>query len=93
MHDNNLVSAGTLIIGLPEETEEDIIKTQELLDEIKDIRGLIVPLFFVPLGSLTKEDWFKDTKLHNRHTELMIQCAEHDFKWADNLIEWAFKNK
>jgi radical SAM superfamily enzyme YgiQ (UPF0313 family) len=93
MHDNNLVPAGTLIVGLPEETEDDIIKTQELLDDLKNIRSLIVPLFFVPLGRLKDKEWFKDTKLHTKHRELMIQCAEHDFKWADNLIDWAFKGK
>ena len=93
MHDNNLVPAGTLIVGLPEETEDDIIKTQELLDDLKNIRSLIVPLFFVPLGRLKDKDWFKDTKLHRQHRELMTQCAEHDFKWAGNLIDWAFKGK
>ena len=93
MHDNQLVPAGTIIVGLPEETEDDIIKTQELLDDLKNIRSLIVPLFFVPLGRLKDKDWFKDTKLHKQHHELMIQCAEHDFKWADTLIDWAFKDK
>jgi radical SAM superfamily enzyme YgiQ (UPF0313 family) len=93
MHDNHLVPAGTLIVGLPEETEEDIIKTRELMDDLKDIRSLIVPLFFVPLGRLNDKDWFKDTKMSKHHRELMIQCAEHDFKWVDSLIDWAFKDK
>ncbi|MCL2135262.1 MAG: B12-binding domain-containing radical SAM protein [Candidatus Bathyarchaeota archaeon] len=93
MHDNKLVPAGTLILGLPEETEDDIIKTQELMDDLKDMRSLIVPLFFVPLGSLKDKDWFKDAKMNKPHRELMIQCAEHDFKWADSLIDWSFKGK
>jgi radical SAM superfamily enzyme YgiQ (UPF0313 family) len=93
MHDNHLVPAGTLIVGLPEETEEDIIKTQELMDDLKDIRSLIVPLFFVPLGRLEDKEWFKDTKMSKLHRTLMIQCAEHDFKWADSLIDNAFKDK
>ncbi|MCL1977192.1 MAG: B12-binding domain-containing radical SAM protein [Candidatus Bathyarchaeota archaeon] len=93
MHDHNLVPAGTLIVGLPDETEDDIIRTQELMDDLKGMRSLIVPLFFVPLGRLTDEDWFKDTKMNKQHRELMIQCAEHDFKWVDNLIDWTFKGK
>jgi Fe-S oxidoreductase len=45
MHDNKLVPACTLIVGLPEETEDDITKTLELVDDLKGMRSLIVPLF------------------------------------------------
>ena len=93
MHDNRLVPAGTLIVGLPDEREEDIIKTIELMDDLKEMRSLIVPLFFVPLGRLRGADWFTDTKLNELHKELLIQCAEHDFYWVDNLIDWTFKGK
>jgi len=93
MHDNMLVPAGTLIMGLPEEAEEDIIKTMELMDDIKDCRSLIVPLFFVPLGRLKNRDWFKDTEMNELHKQLMFQCAEHAFRWVDNLIDMAFMDK
>jgi len=45
MHDNKLVPVYTLIVGLPEEKEEDIIKTMELVDDLKGFRSLVVPLF------------------------------------------------
>ncbi|MGD0405564.1 MAG: radical SAM protein [Candidatus Bathyarchaeia archaeon] len=93
MHDNKLVPACTLILGLPEEQESDIIKTMELVDDLKEMRSLIVPLFFVPLGKLKSEDWFTDTKLSELHKQLLIQCAEHDFYWVDNLLDWAFSGK
>ena len=93
MHDNMLVPAGTLIVGLPEETEEDIIKTMELMDDVKDYRSLIVPLFFVPLGRLKNRDWFKDTEMNELHKQLMFQCAEHAFRWVDNLIDMAFMDR
>jgi len=93
MHDNLLVPAGTLIVGLPEETEDDLLKTMDLLDEVKDCRSLIVPLFFVPLGKMKNEDWFKDTALTELHERLIIQCAEHDFRWIDNLIDMAFAGR
>ncbi|MCW4024806.1 MAG: B12-binding domain-containing radical SAM protein [Candidatus Bathyarchaeota archaeon] len=93
MHDNRLVPACTLIVGLPEEQEEDVLKTMDLVDDLKDMRSLIVPLFFVPLGKLTSENWFTDTKLNKLHRELLIKCAEHDFHWVDNLIDWTFKGK
>ncbi len=93
MHDNKLVPACTLIVGLPEEQESDIIKTMELVDDLKEMRSLIVPLFFVPLGKLKSEDWFTETKLSEVHKQLLIQCAEHDFRWVDNLLDWSFSGK
>ncbi len=92
-HDNKLVPACTLIVGLPDEKEEDITKTMDLVDDLKGMRSLIVPLFFVPLGHLTSQDWFTRTKLSARHKQLLIQCAEHDFYWVDNLLDWSFNGK
>ncbi len=93
MHDNMLVPAGTLIVGLPEEQEDDILKTMDMMDDIKDCRSLIVPLFFVPLGRLRSEDWFKDTEITELHRQLLIQCSEHDFKWMGNLMDMSFAGK
>ena len=93
MHDNGLVPAGTLIVGLPEEREEDLLKTIEMVDDLKGYRSLIVPLFFVPLGRLRNEDWFKDTAITELHRQLLIQCSEHDFHWMGDLINIAFKGR
>ncbi len=93
MHDHKLIPAGTLIVGLPEETEDDIIKTMELVDDIKDCRSLLVPLFFVPLGRLKNKDWFTQTEVNELHKELMFQCAEHSLRWVDNLIDMSFMDK
>lgn len=93
MHDNKLVPACTLILGLPDEREEDIIKTMDLVDDLKGMRSLIVPLFFVPLGKLKSEDWFTETRLSELHKQLLILCAEHDFYWVDNLLDWSFSGK
>jgi len=90
MHDNMLVPACTLIVGVPEETEDDLLKTMELIDDLKGCRSLIVPLFFVPMGRLKDEDWFKDTKMTKVHEELMIKCIEHDYRWVDDLISISF---
>jgi radical SAM superfamily enzyme YgiQ (UPF0313 family) len=93
MHDNMMVPACTLIVGLPDEKEEDVIKTMDLVDDLKGMRSLIVPLFFVPLGKLKSENWFRDTQLSELHRKLLIQCAEHDFYWVDNLLDWTFTGK
>ncbi len=93
MHDNKLVPACTVIVGLPDEREEDVIKTMDLIDDLKDMRSLIVPLFFVPLGKLQSADWFEETTLSALHKQLLIRCAEHDFYWVDNLLDWSFSGK
>ena len=93
MHDNMMIPACTLIVGLPEEKEDDVLKTMELLDDLKGCRSLIVPLFFVPLGRLKSEDWFRKAELNDLHKQLLFQCAEHDFSWLDNLIDLAFAGK
>ena len=92
-HDNMLVPACTLIVGLPDEQESDVLKTMDLIDDLKDMRCLIVPLFFVPLGKLTCEDWFTRTNLKELHKKLLIQCAERDFRWVDKLIDLSFSGK
>ncbi len=93
MHDNLLVPAGTLIVGLPEETEDDLLRTMDMIDDVKDCRSLIVPLFFVPLGKLKSEDWFKEAEMTKLHKDLLIKCAEHDFRWIDNLVNITFTGK
>jgi len=93
MHDNKLIPACTLIIGVPEETEEDLVKTIELMDDLGDVRSLIVPLFFVPMGRLKDEEWFKDTQMTELHKELLKKCLEHDFYWVEKLIDLSFAGK
>ena len=93
MHDQKLIPAATLIVGLPEETEDDILKTMELVDDVKDCRSLIVPLFFVPLGRLKNKDWFREAQVNKLHEQLMFQCAEHSLHWVDNLLDMSFADK
>jgi radical SAM superfamily enzyme YgiQ (UPF0313 family) len=90
MHDHMLVPACTLIVGVPEETEDDLVKTMELLDDVRDCRSLIVPLFFVPMGRLKDEDWFKDTKMTKMHEQLLTKCVQHDYHWIDDLMGISF---
>ena len=91
-HDNMLVPACTIIVGLPEEQESDILKTMDLVDDLKDMRSLIVPLFFVPLGTLKNKDWFTDKKINDLHRQLLLQCAKRDFRWVDDLIDLSWSD-
>jgi len=91
MNDNSFVAACTLIVGLPEETGDDIIKTIELVDDLKDFKSLIVPLFFVPMGQLKNQEWFKYEELSELHKELLRVCVRHDLYWARKILDSYFE--
>ena len=93
MHENNIIPAATLILGLPEETPEDVVKTAELLDRLKPYRSLIVPMFFVPMGVLKNKDWFTDVEVKDEHIEVMRRCFWHSVRWAEEIIEKFYLRK
>jgi len=91
--DNNFVAACTLVVGLPEETEEDVIKTIELIEDLKDFKSVIVPLFFVPLGRLKDKDWFKFEQMTPLHKELLLKCLRHDIYWVRIILKSYFEGQ
>lgn len=93
MHDNGLVPACTLIVGAPEETEEDLIKTIELVDDLEEIKSLIVPLYFVPMGKLKSENWFRCEEITGLYRELLVKCLNHDLRWVYTLIDSSFSGR
>jgi len=93
MHDYGLVPACTLIVGVPEETEDDLIKTIELVDDLKDVKSLIVPLYFVPMGRLKDEDWFRCGEITGLYRELLVKCLKHDIRWVYSLIDDSFAGR
>jgi len=87
--ENKIVPACTLIIGLPGETEDDIIKTIELVDRVFDLPGLIVPLIFVPMHGipLSKHPMLGSRdELPDVYFELGVRTLEYDLKWT----KWIF---
>ena len=87
MHDNLWIPAATLLIGLPDETDDDIIRTIELVERLRDYRSLIVPLIFIPMEvcALRRERMFAKENLRETHWELLMTCMDHDIHWVDDL--------
>ena len=89
-NDNAWYPCYTLIVGLPGEEEEDIIKTLELIDELRDSKCWIFPLLFIPMGRsiMERESWrimweiFKEA-----HWELLTRCLEHNLKFSQEIID------
>ncbi len=90
MNDNDWYPLATLIVGLPDEREEDALETLSLIDDLKDHNAFYVPLFFVPLqdcllmnnrgtelNSLTKARW-----------EIFTRCWEYNVRiWGNTFLE------
>ncbi len=90
MNDNNWYPLATLIIGLPDEEEEDVSETLELLDDLKDYRAFYVPLFFVPLENslLMNKRGAELDSLSKVRWELLIKCWEYNIRiWRDTFLE------
>jgi len=86
MHEHKIVPAATLIIGLPDEDEDDVLETIELMDRLKKYRSLIVPMFFVPMGALRGKNWFKILNIKEIHKELLVKCFRHSVYWAEDIL-------
>ena len=85
---NNWLPCGTLILGLPGETEKDVELTIELVEKLKPFKSLIVPLFLVSMGGLkNRAESFTLDKMTNKHYELYLKCWEHNLNWAPSLVE------
>ncbi|MDD1770246.1 MAG: B12-binding domain-containing radical SAM protein [Methanomassiliicoccales archaeon] len=89
LEDNYWLPCGTIIMGLPGETEKDAAMTLELMDRLSGCKSLVVPLFFVATGDLEEGESFTLASMTHTHAELFLKCWEHDLHWAREIIpEW-----
>ncbi|MEW5759908.1 MAG: radical SAM protein [Candidatus Thermoplasmatota archaeon] len=90
LNEAHWVPCATLIIGLPGEKNEDIMKTIKLVEELGEYKSFIVPLFFVPIGTLNGERFFGLKDMRPEHWKLIATCIKHDMKWIYPLIDELF---
>jgi len=79
--DCSWIPCATMIAGLPGETEDDIIKSIELVDKLGDIMSGIFPLFFVAMGNVINERSFTKEDMTPLHWEFMVRCWEHNLRY------------
>jgi radical SAM superfamily enzyme YgiQ (UPF0313 family) len=90
LNDNNWYPLATLIIGLPDEKEEDMLQTLELMDKLKDYNAFYVPLFFVPLENcvLMNKKGAEMDSLSKARWDFFIKCWEYNIKiWKPTFLE------
>jgi radical SAM superfamily enzyme YgiQ (UPF0313 family) len=95
LNDNDWYPLATLIIGLPDEKEEDMLQTLELMDKLKDYNAFYVPLFFVPLENcvlMNKKGAGMDS-LSKARWDFFIKCWEYNIKiWKPTFLENRLSN-
>jgi len=90
LNDNDWYPLATLIVGLPEENEEDVLDTLELLDDLKGYNAFYVPLFFVPLENCLLDDkkGAELDSLSKIRWEFLIRCWEYNIRiWRDTFLK------
>lgn len=95
LNDNDWYPLATLIIGLPEENEEDVAETLELMDDLKDYNAFYVPLLFVPLENcmLMNKRGAELDSLSKIRWEFLTRCWEYNVRiWGDTFLEHRISN-
>jgi len=95
LNDNNWCPLATLIIGLPDENEEDVIETLELMDNLRDFNAFYVPLLFVPLENclLMNKQGAEIDSLTKARWEFITRCWEYNARiWGNSFIEAKIRN-
>ncbi|OPY50546.1 MAG: Ribosomal protein S12 methylthiotransferase RimO [Methanosaeta sp. PtaU1.Bin112] len=77
----------SLVLGLPGETRDDVIKTTNLVESLMDYTGLMLPLFFTTIADtkLGKRRGFARQDALPEHWQLVGLCLEYNLRHLKKL--------
>jgi len=80
--DQSWLPVASLVLGLPGETATDVVATTELVESLKESVGLMLPLFFTPIGEtrLGRARGFGRERATPEHWELVGTCLEYNLR-------------
>lgn len=86
MEEQDWVALATIILGLPEETDEDSRQTVKLIENIEDLglKTFLVPLMFVPLGTCG----LREAALKSFSDLSKTQVEAFALSWEHNVKIW-----
>ncbi len=90
MNDSHWFPFGSIIVGLPGESEKDTSYNLEFIKNIKDIRGIVVPILFAS----TSPDEASCTlnSMSSSQIEFFEACWDHNFKYYEQFLMSYFKS-
>ena len=85
--DESWLPIASLVLGLPGETADDVVKTTELVESLWDYTGMMLPLFFTPIGQtrLGNAKGFGRARATPEHWELVGTCLEYNLRHLKKL--------
>ncbi|HUS98865.1 MAG TPA: radical SAM protein [Candidatus Thermoplasmatota archaeon] len=88
LHDHSFVPYCSIILGLPGEQEEDVLRTLDLVDDLKKYRCALLPLNFTPLGEFNKQSAFSAMihTIDDHHKQIIARCNQHNLYWVNASI-------
>lgn len=96
LNQNYWLPGMTLILGLPEETQEDVEESIALIDrmEREGLHFIVAPLAFVPLAAWKEKGFFDFTKQFDEtRFNLVYKCWKHTIKEIDTMFDSVSKLK
>lgn len=95
LNDNNWYPTCNLITGLPGETEDDVIDTINLVDDVKDYDLIFYIFYFVPIEGtkLENSNFFLIENLGERRWELFYKCWMKSIKAVRRDTDKIITNK
>jgi len=91
LNDNDWFPLATLIVGLPDETEDDVEETLELIDDLDKYNAFFVPLLFVPLEKcrLENQSGAELNSLSKLRWDFLTECWEYNVRvWRSSYLEF-----
>lgn len=90
MNDAHWFPIGSIIIGLPGESEKDVSYNLEFIESVKDIKGLIMPVFFV--ATSPDETSYTLDSMSSSQIELFKACWDYNFKHWESFFFSYYKD-
>jgi radical SAM superfamily enzyme YgiQ (UPF0313 family) len=87
LQENHWVPVNTIIFGLPGEEPDDIMKTKDLVEDLAEYKSIIIPLFFVPIGNLGGQEFFRVKHMRPEHWMLLAVCLTHTISWMEKMAD------
>jgi radical SAM superfamily enzyme YgiQ (UPF0313 family) len=81
LNDSRWIVVGTMVMNFPGETDDDLIKSLELVDRLKPYNVLLWTLPFIPMGGLRRQGWtvLEDILDHPLRKELLVRGLHKTF--------------